>query len=116
MCEISLNICIPAASHHLLPNQICDDVMSGIYTFAEEVNPRDWMTVINRLDYMAAAKVFAVFGAISGLITAVISLAGGSAVGAIIAIISSVVVGFIGGLIFAVLYNLVVSRFVKLEA
>lgn len=86
------------------------------------------MVTINKLNYISAAKVFLVFGLIVGLIEFVLSLligasmpilGAGLAAGAVTGLFGIaiyLVVGVIEGLIFALLYNFVISRFVKLES
>ena len=82
------------------------------------------MVVVNNLKYVPTAVVVAVFGLIGGIIEALVvflgfsSLGMGGAVGvigAITTLIGGAIGGFVGGLIFAFLYNVLISRFAKLE-
>lgn len=85
------------------------------------------MAKIDKLGYVATAKVFGVFGLIGGIIEAILLIAGASifgglmggaigVAGAVFAIIGGVIGGFIGGFIWAFLYNVLVSKVTKLES
>lgn len=97
------------------------------------------MIDVKKIEYVSAAKVFAVYGLIVGIVFGVLfivagtlvggllstllgssigSLVGGSigAVAAVIFIVGGLIGGAISGVIFALLYNLLTSRWVKIEA
>ena len=84
------------------------------------------MVQVQKISYLPAAEVFAVLGVISGVIGGILILISGAAVGGIVSgsvgflgfalsIVAGAIEGFIGGAVFALLYNFVIVRFIKLE-
>jgi hypothetical protein len=84
------------------------------------------MVQVQKISYLPAAEVFAVLGVVFGIISGILILITGTAAGGIIgsgfgviglvlSIVAGAIEGFIGGAVFALLYNFVIVRFIKLE-
>jgi hypothetical protein len=81
-----------------------------------ELSKESNMTVIESIDYLKFAIVFAIINGILSIISAIVMIvSGGQAVNAILNIVLSFVIGFVFGALTAIFYNFIAPKLEKLK-
>jgi hypothetical protein len=81
-----------------------------------ELSQENNMTVIESIDYLKFAIVFAIINGILSIISAIVMIvSGGQPVNAILNIVLSFVIGFVSGALTAIFYNFIAPKLEKLK-